>query len=266
MIYLGIKILAVMPLTIFWRAGLQLTAATDPTTRSYLRRIMTTAIDGGIPVHFLDKPELQNFPYKSDYFESCAFPFNVNDFSDNYFTIEHSEAISQFETFKNYCHSGHFNEASLRMHFWDPILNILFKHGLRPNDVIISELNLQKFIRIDDLRKVDYAVLSKKYKFPVLLVEMVEESMNQNQPKTHKDFTKLTTMLTISCLEQAKILSQNKINPALARTFGIWDGGTQCQLLVAHPVIVSLRNEDNDTIYICSHFVPKSLVLRYGQT
>ena len=137
---------------------------------------------------------------------------------------------------------------------------------IKTNDVIISELNLQKFIGVDDLRKVYYAVLSKKYKFPVLLVEMVEESMNQNQPKTHKDFTKLTTILTISCLVQAKILSQNKINPALARTFGIWDGGTQCQLLVAHPVIVSLRNEDNDTIYICSHFVPKSLVLRYGQT
>ena len=85
-----------MPLTIFWRAGLQLTAATDPTTRSYLRRIMITAIDGGIPVHFLDKPELQNFPYKSDFFESCAFPFNFNDFPDDYFIIEHSEAISQF--------------------------------------------------------------------------------------------------------------------------------------------------------------------------
>lgn len=240
-----------MPLIVLWRASLQLTTATDPTTRSYLRRLMATAMDGGIPIHFLDKPELQDFPYKSHYFETCPLPFNLNTFPENFFEFEYSEAMCQFETFKNYnyCNSENFNEASLRMHFWDPILNILFRHGLRPNDEIISELNLQRFLRLNDLRKVDYTVLSRKYKFPVLLVEMAEESMNQ--PMNHKDFSKLTTMLTISCLEQAKILLRNKINPVKARTFGIWDGGVQCQLLVAHPVIVKGPDgSPSDDIYI----------------
>lgn len=208
---------------------------------------MLSAINGGIPIHFLDKPELQGFPYNSDYFESCGFPFNNYEFN-NHFDAEISEIASQFETFKNHCQSKHFNEASLRMHLWDPILNILFKNRLHPNVEIISELNLQSILPLDDLRKVDYSVLSKKYKYPVLLVEMAEEAMNQ--PLSHKDFTKLTTILTISCINQAETLRRNKINPVLARTFGIWDGGTQCQLLVAHPVIVKKPNEEFDAIYI----------------
>lgn len=129
-------------------------------------------------------------------------PFNNNEFNDK-FKTEFSEVIPQFETFKNYCHSEHFNEASLRMHLWDPILNILFKNGLRPDYEIISDLNLQNILPLDDLCKVDCSVLSKKYKYPVLIVEMAKEALNQ--PLYHKDFTKLTTMLTISCINQAEI-------------------------------------------------------------
>jgi hypothetical protein len=203
------------------------------------------ALCGGIPVDLLDTEP--DFEYKSEHFQTIGIPIEDSslgagteatvDSIVNLFKALEKEMKKPFD----------MSEGSLRMLFWDPVFVKSFfddtdedseKWGIR------SEVLLENLLNLDCERRADLAVFDTKFKTPILICEASEEGFPDN--KSHKDFAKISSILTISCIRLAEKLANEGINPLLARTFGVLVGGPCFQLAVAHPVLTAAESGLNE--------------------
>ncbi len=74
--------------------------------------------------------------------------------------------------------------------------------------------------------------------FPLLLVEYGADLVTDD--RYHKDFAKMTCMMSASCLRLARKLVSLNRKPESARIYGLLIGGTRAQLLIAHPIVTKL--------------------------
>lgn len=213
-----------------------------------MRRLAVISLSGGVPAHFLDNPELKPFGFDSRHFESARIPlnYNLNLNLNRILELVHR----QFQIFSLYSGTKHPNEASLRMHFWDPILSALFINEEYTDDNdIVAELHVKKILKINDERKIDYSIISTNLGIPVFCLEAGLELMKA--PWVHKNFSKLIGLLASSCARQVEILEAMGHDPLAARSFGSLTGGTAIQLAVGHPVIIPQPDSDKDSFYVC---------------
>ena len=214
------------------------------------RRLLKALFSGGIPSKLFTKhPELliknaanSNIDYfKESDFHKCVLNLNLLDDE----TINYQQLLKQpLESLKDHLLSSS-NEATLRSLFWDPLLNILFLYGQEDSSKkyrISSEWKTRKLLPHLEDRKIDFEVSIKpgSKRQPILLVEAGTEPFDS--VNVHKDFSKLISILSLSCISMARELLELKNTPENARSYGIWIGELKFQFCVAHPVLSRLEN------------------------
>lgn len=204
------------------------------------RRMIKSCLNGGIPVNFLNLPDIsiyyeENRKLKLDDFDQIELHFGDFDRISN-------EIVDKLESFIENLKDHLFaasSEAAMRLLFWDPVINRMLQHGQEgsvKHYLIEPEWNTGSFF--EDLRnqRVDSAVTFKLGGkiYPMLLIEVGKEPFDLKSP--HKDQSKLLGILSQSCINLAYGLIEAKKQPEAARTCGVWIGGPVVQLLTAHPV------------------------------
>jgi len=224
--------LASVPRTALLLAGTKLEICKDPIQSAYLRRIIQIAMNGGVPAQLFNF--IENFELCSKHFDSCSLPLNL---PPNYKIKGMESILEHFQNFVHYYPSTYLSESRLRVILWDNLINILFMESEKkslPLD-IVPELNVGPLLGLDKERRVDLALVFTRFDMPVFFIEYaLEESEGTNG---HKDFTKMSSMMTIACIRLCEMLQRVGVDPSNAKTFGMLVGGTKVQLLVAHPVI-----------------------------
>lgn len=231
--------MATVPLAVFWAATAELDKVkSDPEKQAFLRRVALISLNGGIPVDLLGTKSW--FKFKKDHFETLGLPLCNPAYIDKEpFEIERIESNFKFLK-EELAKAVDFSEGSLRTLFWDEFLKEWFKESNAPW-AVRSELVLDELLKLDNSRRADFAVVSTKFKIPCFIAEIGEEVINSNV--VHKDFGKMSSLLTISCLRLAEQLRDAEFDPRLARSFGLLVGGTGSQMLTAHPVFTETQKE-----------------------
>lgn len=98
------------------------------------------------------------------------------------------------------------------------------------------------------MRRVDLVFLSTKFDLPYLFVEYALEESEGSFG--HKDFSKLSCMMTIGCSKFCEKLQKYGSDPSMVKIFGMLVGRTKVQLLVAHPVIKDSSDGDYSEIHV----------------
>ena len=106
---------------------------------------------------------------------------------------------------------------------------------------------MKKLLDLDIGRRTDLAVFARKSMRIVLFCEVSEEHFSSNTD--HKDFSKINSLLTVSCIRLAEYLASEGLDPSMA-TFGVLVGNSSFQLSVAHPVFSPIKNTDQNEIRI----------------
>lgn len=136
------------------------------------------------------------------------------------------------------------SEATLRSLVWDPLLAGLL---LEPTRILrrfaaISEWNTKWTFPQSTDRHVDWTAIVRTLDIPVLFVEIGKDRVLPGL--AHKDFTKLTCLMSQACLRLCVAMRNQKRDPKVVRVFGLWVGHSQFQLCVAHPVFLKNQNEN----------------------
>jgi hypothetical protein len=237
-----------LPRNFIYRAVHALQSFEDKSILRLCRRLITVAFNGGIPVHLLDWLKIAN--PSSDPIENFAskdFARGVVNLTRQYADLDVDHFIFNF---KNHLLNS-ASEADFRSLFWDGIISKFFydiSGKEMDNDGINFRLSSEwstktllddKSSHFDSHRIVDFVSLIRiGAEVPILLVEM------GNKPflEMHKDFSKLLSLVSATCIKMAHMLIARKQIPELARTYGIWIGGAQFQFCVAVPVISESKN------------------------
>ena len=249
--------LPTIPRRIAQISALQLREA-DPQaeTSRFLRRLLTTSINGGVIVDLVDAVDLKfdDFQLKSSNFSKQLLHLNNCEISD----LEILNLLDlPIGNLKNYLNNSS-NEASIVSLFWTIVLNKLFRSG--ENRAVASNHKMAHEWKTDNIygnksitsRDVDLVVLiefastesisnsisSKKMKFdsvfsiPILTVETSRYDFEVK----HKDFGKIAGLISANCITMAHHLIKMGKNPEEARAYGILIGGYHVQLCTAHAV------------------------------
>lgn len=176
----------------------------------------------------------KDFKYKSDQFQSIGIPIGDNSLADESVVELIKGLFNDLESEKGKVVD--FSEASLRMIFWDPFFTNCFIDGTPDSNLwaIRSEVNLKDILNLNCERRADLAVFDTKFHKIIFFCEAALESFHINV--SHKDFSKINSLLTISCIDLCKRLANEGLDPLFARTFGVLVGGPCFQFAVAHPV------------------------------
>ena len=220
----------------------------DPQVMSYIRRFRAVGINGGIPVDLFRHVSIP-LPASvtaadpgveaSSYFSREQFSrtsLNIGGFdhvrvqSDEFDLIRYNLA--------NYIHASS-NEHSLCGLLWYPLINACI-FGARNEEEASHELAIEwqttKVLPLHGDRRVDLAMTVNCQPLSGIPIVLVEAGKGQALSRLeHKDNSKLLGMVSSFCIRMAYQLAQDKIDPALARTYGLLVGGTKAQLCIAHP-------------------------------
>ena len=89
------------------------------------------------------------------------------------------------------CYRYKESESNLRLFLWDPLLMSLLTNGVDDEKFygISSECQSKNFAEFGEIsKKIDFALLSKKFKLPMLHTEIGTDSIHY--PFAHKDSSK----------------------------------------------------------------------------
>lgn len=227
------------------------------TVGNLCRRLIYACVNGGVPVHLLDRIHskaigIENL-FKSADFERVSLNF-LKPLTGN---VEIELTLPIFNL-KNHLLVT-TSEANLRSLFWDVAIIKLF-HDSNENLALLkyrleSEWSSRTVYPESDDRFVDFVALIKPNikEIPILLIEIGKESFDIED--SHKDFSKLLGLMSATCITMAQDLAIKKKIPELARVYGIWIGGSQFQLCVAHPVVTP-TNDGRHQIHANLSFFP----------
>lgn len=171
------------------------------------RRIIVACFNGAIPLQLLDylKDKVVGWPFESRQFERTCLNLPET------FESSEIEALKSeiARPISNLIHHWRFDatEAEIRFLFWDSLIDqFLFSCTLdhlkfRPS----SEWETKKLFPDLDARMVDLAILfrPKEVEIPILLVEIGKGPLSVN---SHKDFSKLIGLMSLSCKKMAREL------------------------------------------------------------
>ncbi len=151
------------------------------------------------------------------------------------------------------------NEHTLSMKLWNCALNSAFLvNDASSNLEMVAEWETHPVLAGFNRCKVDYAGLllclprpsSRSSKLPLLLVEYGVDVVELGFQ--HKDFSKMTCMMSSCCLSLSEKLVSLGRKPELARIYGLLVGNTKAQLLVAQSVVVQVGDEFQIQVNISS--------------
>lgn len=250
-IFVELKELAGIPLALFYEACIKHNSLGDDPKKlkPIYRRIVMTAISGGIPIDLLSK--LTDFVYKPAHFHSIGLPL-----LEKGPTLSSKDAEFNFDIMKEHFKSESklFSEASLRVLFLDPLITSYFKEKGAPWE-IVPELIMTKLMALDSERIVDMAIVCKRFNLPIVFAEVALDKIVDGPG--HKDSSKIGATLSLSCNELAMALKKEGIDPAFARSFGLLVGEDKIQLAVCFPVITEVKpgvNEIHTIISMNNHW------------
>ena len=247
-LFLDVVTLGPLPRHILSSAGEKLQSCSDPVQSAFLRRIIQNAMVGGISPQLLNL--VKDFKFCSKNIDSCSLPFDSNALAA--YEIKAMNLIDEhFKNFRNYYPCKYGSESRLRVLLWDNLMNILVTEAedkILPVD-IIPELNVAPLLGLGkEVRRVDLALLSTVFDMPYFFVEYALEESEGSFG--HKDFTKISSMMTIGCNKLCEKLQKSGSDPSMVKIFGMLVGHTKVQLLVAHPVIKNSSDGDYSEIHI----------------
>lgn len=231
--------MAPIPAAVFLEATRALKEACvkdDTKAQAFYRRIAIITLSGGIPVHFLDS--FNGFKFQSRHFESIGLIF---DHDEKITASSPSSELLQlsFSCLREHAAKKNFSEAGLRVIFWDSLVSSFFMEVGSPWE-ICSELNLKAMLKLVSERRCDMSIVASKFNLPALIVEVGKDSISSSFD--HKDMTKLSTLMAISCIRMAERLRDCGVDPAISRSFGLLIGGDSVQFAVCHPVFERTKN------------------------
>ena len=198
-----------------------------------IRRLAAISVNSGIPVHLFDS--IQSIPFGSVDFERIGLPLNMgnDDIRSNDVLRRALDNISDATTESS-------SEADIRSFIWDRILDELLIEATRGNRTFTAHSEWKSRLTFDQSteRRIDWTAIAgtspESGNIPFFLVEIGKQRSPVGYQ--HKDFTKLLTMMSQSCLKMCSLMRTKGKNPKLVRIYGLWIGSTQFQFCVAHPV------------------------------
>ena len=144
----------------------------------------------------------------------------------------------------NFDLNQNISEATLRVRVW----NGLIKSFVSDIDRFESEFHLKNILELQNVVKVDLALALKHFRIPVFVAELGKESPIEGHE--HKDFVKLGTVLSQSCLKLAEGLKSRGQEPLKARTFGTLIGYTSFKFVVASPEIFFNEKYGREELFV----------------
>lgn len=246
-LHLDVVRLAPFPQHILSSAGEKLQSCSDPVQSAFLRRIIQNAMVGGISPQLLNLAK--DFKFCSKNLDSCSLPLDSNSLD---YEIKSMHLIDEhFKNFRNYYPCKYSSESRLRVLLWDNLINILVteaKDKAWPIN-IVPELNVAPLLGLGkEVRRVDLVLLSTDFDMPCFFVEYALEESEGSFG--HKDYTKISSMMTIGCNKLCEKLQKLGSDPSIVKIFGMLVGRTKVQLLVAHPVIKNSSDGHYSEIHI----------------
>lgn len=196
-----------------------------------IRRSILISVNHAIPVHFLKR--LGELGFTTPPHECIGLPFNL--------CIDYDYEISSICAFayhilKSYLDSEP-SEAKLRVLVWDSIITQFIVDPPGQEDLfrLEPEWPAKDCLKLIDDKIVDYAILSKYFKLPIIMIEIGKDSIiAEGYPK---DFSKLIGMMAVSCRLLCIKLQKSKADLKLARIFGLWISGLSLRMCTAHPIV-----------------------------
>ena len=230
-----------------------------PLAQQY-RRIITICYNGGIPVHLLDQVKIplntkENEIVTSNDFQRIFIDFKkFEQFADCIGHLQYPLANLMSQLYKS------SSEATLRTLFLDTVLGSFFCEWMSfrndfeciqaKNIKLISEWSIKNICPESDLRIVDFVATFQpcgQTELPIFLVEIGKNSFDTCYE--HKDYTKLLSMMSVSCISLARELQLRGKRAELARTYGVWIGGLEIHFCVAHAVVTSEVGDNDDELH-----------------
>lgn len=244
--FLELNKLGSIPQSVFWAAidGL-LEKTYSAEKKAFLRRLALIALCGGVSVDLLDC--LKDFTFQSKHFTSLPLPIGN-------FALDDGQQCNVEQSKNNFAYlkdqlEGEVKllEAGIRALFWDTLVIDSFRDPSAPW-AVHPELDLEALLKLDSSRWVDIAVFLKKFKNIILFCEISKDKFTRNI--YHKDFSKLSSTLTVSCIRLAEFLKSRGCDPSKARTFGMLIGNSCFQLAVARPVFTPIPGTRKHEIHV----------------
>ena len=196
-----------------------------------IRRLALICANSGIPVNLINC--INTIGVNIQNLERVGLP--LNKFSDKLDFIENSSSISL--PINNLRNSLECDPSVIKLRFlvWDSLLQEFFTESKneKRNFRIEPEWNTQVYLDQDTERRIDLAILSERFKLPVLIVEMGKDRSTYDHQ--HKDFTKLLTIMSQTCIKLCNLVRDSSCDFSNVCVYGLWIGNTQFQFCVAHP-------------------------------
>ncbi len=123
------------------------------------------------------------------------------------------------------------------------------------------DLNFSVRFKFESLRNedrttmIDLAAFSNSFTFPFFIIELDKERPSPLQD--HKQFSKLLSVCSQSCLNLCYEARQKGKDPELVKVFGIWIGATQFRFCFADPVFTVNHLRKRTEIAIHLPFAPE---------
>ena len=236
-----------IPRDLIYRLSLHMRRNLNNQTAQLCRRAIVCCINGGIPIHSLDQIRLvtQFGQFASSSFERAAIDLRITQDLDS----TESSTIDVISNFKHHLRVGS-SESSFRSLFWDQVISRFFFMESDPAEghlkyQLMSEWRTRSLYATLENRIVDYVALvqleSGGSEIPILLVEAGTQTFDIGV-NSHKDFSKLVGIMSKTCISLGYALEAVGKYAEFARAYGLWIGGHQCQLCVAHPVLVQMTD------------------------
>lgn len=216
------------------------------------RRIVAACFNGALPLNLFDnlKNEMAGLEPFWDFiaknFERASIHFE--NYSDESISALEADLEDPLFNLKNVLYNN-ISESDIRVFFWDSIFNKMIRRALNYETPhfyyrLSSEWKTKSICPSGKAKRVDFVILMKirGIEIPALLCEMGKGEFGFGV-NSHKDFSKLVTMLSLTCRKMAKELELDGRKAEDARVFGKWVGRTQVQFCVAHPVIKRIGTE-----------------------
>ena len=153
--------------------------------QAILRRIAIVAANGGIAFHYFN--QVPDIKLSKEVFPCACLPLMNNLDRTVVDSVTIQKTVNNFKT----CYRYKKSEANLRLFLWDPLLMSLLTNGVDDEKFygISSECPLKNFAEFGEIsKKIDFALLSKKFKLPMLHTEIGTDSIHY--PFAHKDSSK----------------------------------------------------------------------------
>lgn len=211
------------------RATLKDEACAEPWTR----RLISIAFAGGLSISHLARVDQSAATLVKD---KVSLYFGLAS------SISHEMVRADFDfAIRWFCKNLRtgLREANLVAGFWGAAASQFFINNAGNWALDEMEWNPQSFDSRFENRRVDFVELLRidDELFPMVLMEVgVDEAQSAEE---HKDFTKISCLLSICCSRLMNFMGKTHRNPHKARCYGLLVGGAKAHCLVAHPILHS---------------------------